>query len=337
MDLNSTERSFSVMDPTDESVFTAGLDDVTTMSKILHELHHASEHSVLLITKEGIRLVSADEKSFQVSAYFSASTFQRFKFDDTLQNQVTFRFILKDFIECLNLLRDDPLVEGDKIQLVDDTSSGEPMKTSLYIQYRKKGEPLKLRLENKSNYVINCDLKAFCSSSEFSPISLSTDNEYAMIKMDSRKLHNYVSGMDLVSSDFVHLSMGRGDYPLKLCTKSITLGEVELEIPATDNEIILEEIRASDNCLFSFTYKTQYMRPALDSLKNSHTVLMKCDSRGILCIEHFHGQKEGTLSNNIPNSNNYAVALYPTPGENKRSSVEYFLTSDAKPIDACLD
>lgn len=343
------ESSFSVMDPTDDSIFTAGLDDVTTMSRILHELHHADDHSVLVITRDGIRLITAGEKTFQVSAYFAASTFQRFNFDYENYHQVNFRFMLKDFIECLNLLRDDPIVEGDKIQQ-DDRQQNDLIKTSLYIQYRKKGDPLKLRLENKSNYVINCDLRAFNLPSDtmFCPLAFLDSEETAVILLNSKRLYEYVSGLDLISSEFVQLVMGRGEVPLKLSTKSTLLGEVELEITSNETEIIKREIVVSDNCLFSFSYKTQFIKPALEALRSSALMQMRCGSSGLLCIEHFHPVDRSSIGRDGPFIRPDNVYMPPQASsidimtdynqpQNKRSSVEYFILSEAKPIDACPD
>lgn len=339
--------SISVMDPTDDSIFTAGLDDVTTMSKILQELHH-EEHSVLVITRHGLRLITAGEKIFQVSAFFAASAFQRFKFDHENHYEINFRFILKDFIECLNLLRDDPISEGDKIQL-DDGQPNEFMKTSLYIQYRKKGEPLKLRLENKSNYVINCDVRGFSMGSEtmFCPLAFSETEETAVIVLNSKKLYEYVSGLDLTSSDLVHIVMGRGETPLRLSTSSMLLGEVELEISYNAVEIIKRDIVVSDHCLYSFSYKTQFIKPALEALRSSSYMQMKCGSNGLLCIEHFHDDSgrrqngsflrtDSAFGRSSQHSYNDILSDYNQP-QNKRSSVEYFILSEAKSIDACLD
>lgn len=275
-------------------IFTARLDDVTTMNKILHELHHADDHSVLVITEYGMRLITAGEKTFQVSAYFAASTFQLFKLESL--DQVNFRFILRDFIESLNLLRNDPIVEGDKIQLDvgDDGFTSDMMKTSLQIEYKKKGGPLRLRLENKSNYIINCELKAFNmpSDSLFRPLIFLDSEETAVILLNSKKFYDFVSGLDLVSSDHVDLTMCRGETPLILRTTSTSLVEVELEIPFNE-DIIKREMIASDNCLFSFNYRTQFIKPALEASKNSAFVEIKCGSSGLLCIEHFQPKQDG--------------------------------------------
>lgn len=336
------------MDPTDDSIFTAGLDDVTTMSKILHDLHSGEEHSVLVITSEGVRLITAGEKTFQVSAFFASSTFQRFKFDSENYHQVNFRFMLRDFIESLNLLRDDPIVEGDK--QFDDGQSGDTTKTSLYIQYRKKGDPLKLKLENKSNYVINCDIKAFNlpMDSMFCPLAFLDGEETAIILLDSKKLYEYVSGLDLVSSEYVHFHMGRGDVPLKLTTYSTLLGEVELEITSNETEIIKKEISVSVNCIFSFSYKSKFFKPAIEALRNSTITQIKCGSSGLLCVEHFPSMPTNRANRDggpfMRGDNNYlgselsldSMTDYNQP-QNKKSSVEYFILSEAKPIDACPD
>lgn len=294
----------------DDSIFIAGLDDVTSMNKILHELHHADDHSVLVITQNGLRLITAGEKTFQVSAYFAASTFQKYRFNLEEHHQVNFRFMLKDFIECLNLLRDDPIVDGDRMQnLADAEQSSDMMKTSLLIRYRKRGDPLRLRLENNSNYVISCDLKAFNLPSDtmFRPLAFLDSEDTAVIVLNSKRLYEYVSGLDLFSSEYVYLSMSRGEVPLRMCTQSTQLGEVELEITENEKEIIVNDILVSENCHFNFTYKAQFMRPALEALRTSSLMQMRCGTSGLLCIEHFHGTDRQ---------------------QNKRSSVEYFILSE---------
>lgn len=337
----------SKMSPSEDSIFTAGLDDVTTMSSILHELYPTDEQSILVITADGIRLITAGEKSFQVSAFFVSSIFQQYEFNG--RDRVHFRLYLKDFIECLNLLRDDPIVEGDRVQPIEENQVSDMMTTSLCLQYRKQGEPLLLRLENKSNYVINCGLSGFTKShdSRFCPLAFQEDEDTAVIVLNSKKFYDYVSGLDLISSDFVQLVMSRQDeIPIKLSTKSTQLGEVELHIHEDEKEIIKRDLIVSDNLVFAHWYKTAFMKPALEGLKTSVLVQIKCGSSGLLCIEHFHGTcdkstrdgpfKKPAANNHVRDQevgdmlNNYNL------GQNKRSSVEYFILSEVKPLDeAC--
>lgn len=235
--------------------------------------------------------------------------------------------------------------------MVDDsTRQSEQIKTSLEIRYKKRGEPLQLRLENGSSCVINCDLKAFNmpGDSMFAPMAFSNDEETAVIVFDSKKLYEYASGLDLVSSEFVDLVMGRGSVPVKFSTKSTVLGEVELEITERDSEIIKREIMVSDNFLFSFSYRSQFMKPALEALRTSTYMKMRCGSSGLLCLEHFHGVRDVNKTDNRPfirpadNGNGYMgvtqssyeyVTDYNQP-QRKRSSVEYFILSEVKPMDA---
>lgn len=266
-----------LLSPEEDAIFTAELEDITTMSKVLQELHHAGDHSVLNIKEEGIRFVSADEKTFQVSAYFSSEIFVKFVFNSRAP-EVNFRFMLLDFIESLNLLRDTPLDDPDGLQ--NDT-----LRTSLYIQYRAKGDPLRLRMENNSNYVINCDLKAFnLVNSMFCPLTF-TEEDYASIGLDSKKLQDYVTGLDLVSSEYLKITLSKGNTPLKMTTRGL-YGEVGLEITSEAKEIIKQDLMVSVNCWFSFTYKTQFIKPALEALRASTIVYIKCATTGLLCIQH---------------------------------------------------
>lgn len=323
------------MQPTENAIFTANLDDVTTMGKILQELHQ-DDDSVLIINHLGLRLITAGEKTFQISAYFASNTFKRFHFDGNY-DQIIFKFMLRDFIESLNLLRDDP-IDGNKGKQ-EDGQRAPVLKTSLYIQYLRQGQPLRFRLENSSNYVISCELKSFSLANEsmFSPLGFSEDDETAVILFNSKKLYEYVSGLDLVSSEYVHLVMCSGDVPMKLTTKSTILGEVELEITRNETEIIRGEIKVSENCLFSFSYRTQFMRPALEALKNSTYTQMKCGSIGLLCIEHFQASEKRVsnqypapdIANNCSQTTTDFMSLR-TQTDFKRTSLEYFILSEAK-------
>lgn len=265
------------------NLFTVRLDDVTTMTIILNELHHADDQSVLAINQDGIRIITAGEKVFQVSAFFARSIFQLFEFE--ANHQVNFRFVLRDFIATLNLPLDDPIAEGDKLML-DDQQPNDYMKTSLFMQYRKQGEPIRMKLENKSNCVVECDLKAFNlpSNSIFCPLAFHDSEDFAMIDLNSKKLYEYVSGLDF-TGEHVHVVMGKGEVPLKLSTSSAT-GEVDIEIPSNEVEIITKVV--SDNTLHSFGYRTQLIKPALEALKTSLSMRMKIGCSGLLCIEHFH-------------------------------------------------
>jgi len=314
------------MVPDEKYIFEIGLEDVSAMNKILHELHHSDDHCVLVVNEDGISLITNGEKTFQISAFFAASTFQTFEFDSERFDHINFRFIMRDFIECLNLLRDDPMEEKDRLLNVDDPSrSGELMKTSLLIVYRKEGDRIKLRLENNSNYTINCELKAFNLAGDaiFSPMVFNAGEDTAVIVFDSKKLYEYVSGMDFVTCDFVSLLLEQGHVPLRIRTKSTQLGEVELEIKIEETEIIRRELRLSSGSQFSFSYRTQFIKPALDALKCSSFMKLKCGSSGLLCIEHFHGVAtewpEFFKDNNQP--------------RRKRSSVEYFILSEVRPAD----
>lgn len=351
---NSASLPLARMDPTEASIFTAGLDDVTLMSSILQELYHTDEQSVLSINQEGLRLITAGEKTFQVSAFFAASTFQRYTFDARKHDRVHFRLALRDFIECLNLLRDDPLVEGDKAP-VEENFHSDTMTTSLWLQYRKVGEPLRLKLENKTNYVIECQLTGYSRPHDFKfcPLAFQDGEDTAVIVLNSKKFYDYVSGLDLTSSELIHLVMSRGEVPVKLSTKSTLLGEVELEITSNEREIIQRDIIVSDNCLFSHKYKTQFVKPAFEALRSSELVQLKCGSSGLLCVEHIHcgsgldrsSGRECTFKRPMTTSTanlsrdhevNDLTSDY-NLGQNKRSSVEYFILSEAKPADACPD
>lgn len=301
----------------DKLLFSAKLYNIGSINKLLN---HNGDFSIFIISHNGI-LITTGENSFQVSANLAASTFQQYQLDAEL-GQLSFRFMPIDFIECLNLLPQD----------VDD----EAIETSLEIEYKKRGGPLRLRLQNKTNYVINCDLKAFNmpGDSLFTPLTFLDGEEIAVILLNSKKFYDYVSGLDLVSSDHVHLAMSRGDTPIRLSTNSSTLGEVELEIPH-ESEIIKREIIVSDNCLFSFSYKTEFIKPALEALKNFALVQMKCGSSGLLCIEHFHLVDTPRRDGPFLRPDNTYMSEHIQP-QNK-SSIEYFILSEAKSIDACIE
>lgn len=329
------------MNPSDDALFTVGLDDVTTMTKILHELHHSDDQSILAMNHDGIRLITAGEKVYQVSAFFAKSIFQSFKF--VADHQVNFRFVLRDFIATLSLPLDDPMAEGDKLIGPDDGQQKDHMKTSLYMQYRKKGEPIRMKLENKTNCLVECDLKAFNlpSNSRFSPLAFHDSEDCAMIHLNSKRLYEYVSGLDF-SGEHVHVSMGRGEIPLKLSTNSTAVGEIELEITDNESEIIHKVV--SDNTLYSFSYKTQLIKPALEALRTSHSMRMKVGSSGLLCIEHFHEEVQiSSALTTVGPSNGYSHSSQMDSGSNgynqqqdRISSVEYFIQSETK-LDVCAD
>lgn len=337
---NQRQSHYNPGDPADESLFTVGLDDVTTLTRILLELHHNEEQSVLAINQDGIRVITAGEKVFQVSAFFARSVFQHFKFE--ANRQVNFRFVLRDFIATLCLPLDDYIADGDKLTL-DDEKPRDHMKTSLHMQYRRKNEPIRMRLENKSNCLVECDLKAFNlpSNSVFCPLAFHDSEDFAMIHLNSKKLYEYVSGLDF-TGEHVHVVMGRGEIPLKLSTSSTTTGEVELEIPLNETEIMTRVV--SSNYVYNFSYKTQLIKPALEALRTSLSARMKIGGSGLLCIEHFH---EELPPSNRPSAElskggvGGAVGGYGLSsqdslnGDNsqpliKISSVEYFIQSETK-------
>lgn len=332
--------NLAVIDPSDDSLFTVGLDDASTMTKILHELHHADDQSVLAINQDGIRVITAGEKVFQVSAFFARSIFQHFKFDT--DHQVNFRFVLRDFIATLNLPLDDPIAEGDKV-VPEDCQPNDYMKTSLFMQYRKKGEPIRMRLENKTNCVVECDLRAFNmpSNSVFCPLAFHDSEDFAMIHLNSKRLYEYVSGLDF-TGEHVHVVMGRGEIPLKMCTSSTATGEVELEITNNETDIINKVV--CENIVYNFSYKTQLIKPALEALRTSNSMRMKIGSSGLLCIEHFHEEmKQPCEQPTTRRTNGYGLSSQSSVNsanlfqpQNKISSVEYFIQSETK-LEACSD
>lgn len=301
------------------ALFEAVLEDASSMNKILHELHHQGDHSVLVITKDGLNLITNHEKTFQISAFFAAATFQKFHFNPDRYTYINFRFILDEFIECLNLLRDDP---------TDESDSGDCI-TSLQICYKRRGDPLRLRLENNSNCSINCDLRGFNmpDSSIFCPMEFQEDEETAVILFDSRKLYEYVSGLDLNTSDFVNLFMDRNEIPVALSTKSTAMGEVKLEIAKNDIDVIKCPIRISDNMIFHNNYRTGFMKPALEALKTSSHMKMTCGASGLLCTQHFHTKQD---YNQGPSSD-YMIET--NPAHRTRSSVKYFILAEAKTLE----
>lgn len=266
-------------------LFEARLEDLSTMNKVLNEIGNIDDQSVLIVTKDGLRLVTAGEKTFQISAFFAQTTFKRFLFNSE-EPHIYFKFMLKDFIENLNLLPEDLSNED-----ADDSKRDFDFnRTSLEIRYKGRGEPLRFRLENKSNLFINCDIKAFMMPNVFTPMDFAEEEDMATIECDSKRLHEFVSGLDLISSEYVKLLMRQDWVPLIFSTESALLGEVELKIPKCDKEIYLSDIVVSDSSyFFNNYYRTQFIKPALDALKTSTKVKMRCGSSGLLCLEHFHG------------------------------------------------
>lgn len=335
---------------TDGGIFNARLEDVTTMSRVLQELHHSDEHSVLVVSSDGIRLVTA-EKTFQVSAYFSKNCFQDFIFRPPVDkrgkvvDQVTFRFMKRDFIECLGLL-DDQLNTTDGDRSMDESNYNQmqkdpQFKTTLHCQYHSEGEPLRLELRNGSDYLINCEVMAFSINNNnlFSPLRFSNSDEPATILLKSRTFREYFSGLDLTSSDFIMLTLKRGEIALKLSINSLMLGELELEIAEKDK--MVKQLKISQNVEYSFRYKTQFIRPALDSLKSSSLVQLRCSSNGLLCIEHFHAidkriaivELAGPGGMHIESQNSRDILSQFNQPQNKRSSVEYFILCEALPAE----
>lgn len=324
-----TDILASTFGQTDEAIFTANLKDITSMSKILHELEHINDHFILVIDRSGIKLITTtDEKTVQVSAYFSSDTFQRFEFNHANHDQVINKFLLKDFIQCLNLLRDDPVIDGDENYYLNQQHTNEPYQpitTSLYIQYRKKDDPLRLKLEKHTSYVIDCELKALTVEDEsLSLLGFDIADDTAVILLYSRRFYEYVGGLDFQESEFVELIMGSGETPIKMSTKSTKYGEVEVEITERASDIIKEPIQVSNNTLFSFAYNAKSIKLAFEALKYSALVQIKCGSSGLLCIEHFHST-ERLL---VPVGPGLEVG--PDDGSqvtSKRSSVEYLILS----------
>lgn len=299
------------------------------MSKIIHELHAGHEHAILVITKDGIRTLTGDA-SYQVSAFFEASMFQRYVFDNSHRDQVTFRFILNDFTEILNLHKEEHDENTNGHELMAES------KTSLYIQYKKLGDPLKLKLENRSNMTIHCELKAFNTSNNvvFSPLQFGQDDEIIVITLNSKKFYEYVLGLDLTTSKIVDLSLGRGE-SIKLTTCS-ELGESDLQIRLDNSDVIRGEIHAPSNCVYGNKYKTSYLKPALDALKNSCLMHLKCSPSGLLCLQHFHSFERGKDGNYTrPDKDIYITdgrnIVDKTSGLNRIPSIEYYILAQAIP------
>ena len=322
-----------------DPIFEIALDDASTITKILQELNLLDDKALLMVNNDGMRLILNSEKSFQISAFFAASTFNKFIYNSEQHGQVNFRFLLNEFIECLYLLRDDQVDDRENrlYQMDDHSRSGDTTKTSLELRYKSKGDVLRLKLANNSNCEVECGIKAFNlpDLSTVSPMTFNIGEDTASIGFDSKKLYDYISGIDLTSSDLVNLHLQQGRVPVKICTRSILLGEVELEICDQDSEIIVRELTVSSGCQFAFNYRTKFMKLALEALKTSIYMKLKCSSGGLLCTEHFYGMRD-LLKPNLADLMGADSMEYMTdkntPPERK-SSVEYFITAEAHPIE----
>jgi hypothetical protein len=135
--------------------------------------------------------------------------------------------------------------------------------------------------------------------------------ETAEIYFFSKELYKYISGLDLISSNFLKMVWkSTGDVPVRMVTESATMGEVELEIKPHDHRsdqsppIIMRELSMGRE-MVGFHYRCKFIAPALEALKRSNHVRMKCGQSGLLLMEHFHGQ------------------------ENRIQSVQYFVLCEA--------
>lgn len=251
-------------------IFELELEDALVINKVISEIHDPDDNSILMVDANGLRMVSTGDRTSQVSAFFSRMTFNRFVFNTS--GQVKFRFVLKDFIETLNLLQDDAKDDEPK-----------PAKVSLKINYRKRGDPLRLRLENNSNYTVNCDLREFSLPSVHTLMSFTPHEEITDIVFHSRELYKFLSGLDL-SSQFVTLKLEPGNVPVKWMA-----GGVELEVGTEDEPAIIKRgLNAPSNLVFDFAYRTQLLKPAFMALRSSTSMLLRCGSSGLLIMEHFH-------------------------------------------------
>lgn len=253
-------------------LFELELEDASVISKLICEMDDPDDNSIMIVDARGLRLVSTGTS--QVSAFFSRATFNQFVFNST--KQIKFRFVLKEFIETLNLLQDD----------TKDSEDPHPAKVSLKIIYRKKGDPLKLRLTNNSNYTVNCDLREFSLPTFHTLMSLTEYEDVTDIVFHSKELYRFLSGLDL-SSPFVTLILGDGrpdEMPVRFMA-----GMVELEINTSDDPpIIKRDLNAPTNLVLNFRYRTQLLKPAFNALKSSTTMSLRCGSSGLLIMEHFH-------------------------------------------------
>lgn len=247
-------------------IFKLALDDVRPLQRILQEFHH-HEELTLIANRDGIKFTTGD-KTFEVSASFKAKFFQTFE----AQKDLKFKFLLRDFNESLNLIRDD--ADSDDCDI-----------TSLRMQCSEEGDYLDLKLENKSNCLVSCQLKAFNAAPNH--ITISPVEDTAELILNSRRFYDYVSGLDLTTSDYVDISLSPDETPLKIVTKSENITEVELSIPREANDILMG-VCISDNIVFSFNYKTQFVKTALEALKTSKSTRIICSSSGVLCIENIY-------------------------------------------------
>lgn len=307
-------------------LFTANIDDVSGMSKILHELHapQPRDHAILTISKEGLRIITGDS-SHQVSAFFAVTMFQRFDFNNRESDKVNFRFSLKYLIESIDsFLKDsDQSIQGDKSNNFD---------TSLYIEYKKKDDPLLFKFEDSSNLVINVEIFgtfATPNNSLYSPLQFNSNDDICVVTLNSKKVYDYMIGVDLVSSPFVDITMGR-DESVKLSTSS-EYGESALEIRLDSDDLIIGDVYAPPCCIFNNRYKSMFLKPALEAAKNSYVMQVKCSSSGLLCLQHFHlleKNKDGTLIK--PDMDFYGTANHENPidqlpAANRVPSIEYYL------------
>uniref|UniRef100_A0A6G1SFY7 Cell cycle checkpoint protein RAD1 n=1 Tax=Aceria tosichella TaxID=561515 RepID=A0A6G1SFY7_9ACAR len=267
-----------------EALFEIVLVDASVINKIISEIGNPDDNSTFIFTNDGLRLIVNGDRTSQVSAFFSTSTFDSFEF--RADHSISYKFSLKDFIEALNML---PEETSDDNQV--------PTTTTLQINYRRRGDPLKMKLDNRTNYSVECDLREFSTPSIQSLMSFNDFEETAEIYFHSKELYKYISGLDLTSSVFLKIVMKAGDVPVRMLTESPIMGEVELEIrPNSDRNdlgppIIMRDLNIPPNAIFEFNYRCKFIAPALEALRTSNHVRMKCGHSGLLLMEHFHGQE----------------------------------------------
>jgi hypothetical protein len=265
-----------------ESLLEILLEDTSVINKIICEIGNPDDNSTFLFTKDGLRLVINGDRTSQVSAFFSTSTFDEFMFN--ADDCIRYKFSLKDFIETLNILREEA---SDENLL--------PSPTSLKMSYRRRGDPLRLKLDNRSSHTAESCLREFSTPSIQPLMSFNDLEETAEIYFYSKELYKYISGLDLATSAFLEIFLKAGR-PVRMLTESPTMGDVELEIKSNrdrtelNQPIIMRDLIIPDNIEFRFNYRCKFIAPALDALKSSSHVRMKCGQSGLLLMEHFHSQ-----------------------------------------------
>jgi len=255
--------------------FKATLDSSKQFIQLLRSLTFR-DRATFFISHNGLKVMVQDSKSMQLSAYFQAAFFNKFKLrvDKEPQSQgegsdeedrdgeiFSFNVGINNVINCLELFGDT---------------------TRVNLSYNGYGTPLSIHVDDE-DVKMKCQINTF-DTEDCADFNFAKSTVLAKVIINAEQFKDVVSAFQGLHDD-VTIKINKD--AINFCISSI-FGDMDNEIPS--DSLMVESYVCS--APVSAKYTSNMLKQGLKPISFSQKLSIRIDSRDLLCIQHMIEMEE---------------------------------------------